>query len=162
MTSPGQVAAPPALVRHILPVVAGGAVTLLLTVVTDNWLRAHDLLPSPDRPVFETGPLLLTAAYRGLFAILGCHMAARLAPAGQPRIRYALALGVVLLAVTAIGASALWGQVPRWYSLSSIALTVPYAIVGGGTAVRAIQRAEGGSRRPEGGGRRSEGGGQKG
>jgi hypothetical protein len=129
------------LIRHILPVVAGGAVTLLLTIVTDNSLSAHEVLPAPDRPVFDTGPLLLAAAYRGLFAILGCHMAARLAPAGQPRIRYALALGGVMLVLNAIGAVSLWGQVPLWYSLSGIALTFPYAIIGGGTAARVMAGA---------------------
>lgn len=137
-----QIAPPeqPALLRHILPVVAGGILTLMLTVVTDNSLSAHQVLPAPGRPVFETGALLLAAAYRGLFAILGCHMAARLAPPGQPRIRYALALGIVMLVLNAVGAISLWGQVPAWYSLSGIALTIPYAIIGGGTAVRAAQR----------------------
>lgn len=119
-----------------MPVVAGGAITVLLTVVTDNTLSAHGVLPSPGHPVFETGPLLLTAGYRGLFAILGCHMAARLAPPGQPQIRYALALGFLMLALNVAGAVSLWGQVPLWYSLIGIALTIPCAIVGGGTAVR--------------------------
>ena len=140
-TSPAQTAQPTALIRHIVPVVAGGVITLLLTVVTDNWLSAHQVLPSPDYPVFETGPLLLMAGYRGLFAILGCHMAARMAPAGQPRIRYALALGALLLAMNLVGVASLWGRVPVWYSLSGIALTIPYAIIGGGTAVRVMARA---------------------
>ena len=139
--SSAQPPPPTTLIRHILPVVAGGVVTLLLTVVTDNSLRAHQVLPSPDYPVFETGPLLLIAAYRGLFAILGCHLAARVAPAGQPRIRYALALGGLLLAMNLVGAPSLWGRVPIWYSVSGIALTIPYAIIGGGTAVQVMARA---------------------
>ena len=135
---------PPAqttLIRHIVPVFVGGLVTLLLTVVTDNTLSAHQVLPAPGHPVFEAGPLLLTAAYRGLFAILGCHLAARLAPAGNPRIRYALALGALLLVLGVIGAVTLRGQVPMWYSLSGIALTIPYAIIGGGTAARVMARS---------------------
>ena len=140
-TSPTQTPQSTALIRHIVPVIAGGIVTLLLTVVTDNWLGAHQVLPSPDSPVFQTRPLLLIAAYRGLFAILGCHMAARMAPAGQPRIRYALALGGLLFAMNLVGAPSLWGRVPAWYSLSGIALTIPYAIIGGGTAVRVMARA---------------------
>ena len=114
---------------------------MLLTVVTDNTLSAHQVLPAAaDRPVPATGSLLLAAAYRGLFAILGCHMAARLAPADQPRIRYALALGALMLVVNIFGALSLWGQVPAWYSLSGIALTIPYAIIGGGTAARLMAR----------------------
>jgi hypothetical protein len=137
--------------------VAGGIVTLLLTIVTDNSLSAHQVLPAPGRPVFETGILLLAAAYRGLFAILGCHMAARLAPPGQPRIRYALALGVVMLVLNAVGAISLWGQVPIWYSVSGIALTIPYAIIGGGTAVRSARQEQGTGTRDKGQGTREKG-----
>src|SRR6478735_6880878 len=142
MTPPPPAGPQPLLLRHIMPVVAGGLVTLLLTVVTDNTLNAHQVLPGGDRPVPGTVSLLLAAAYRGLFAILGCHMAARLAPAGQPRIRYALALGALMLVVNVIGAALLWGQVPAWYSLSGIALTIPYAIIGGGTAARVMARTD--------------------
>jgi hypothetical protein len=132
----------PALIRHIIPVVVGGFVTLLLTVVTDSSLAAHGLLPSLDRPVFETGPLALIAGYRGLFTIVGCHVAARLAPRGNPRIRYALALGGVLFAMSVAGASTIWGKVPMWFALSGIALTIPYAIIGGATAARAMMTAD--------------------
>ena len=142
MTPPPPADHQPLLLRHIMPVVAGGLVTLLLTVVTDNTLNVHQVLPGGGRPVPGSGSLLLAAAYRGLFAILGCHMAARLAPAGQPRIRYALALGALMLVVNVIGAASLWGQVPAWYSLSGIALTIPYAIIGGGTAARVMARTD--------------------
>lgn len=143
MTSPNTAEpAEPSLLRHILPVLAGGAVALLLTIVTDNTLGAHGLLPAPGQSMPGTGALLLVAAYRGLFVILGCHMAARLAPAGNPRIRYALGLGALIMVMNVIAAVSEWGRVPGWYSLSGIALTVPYAIIGGGTAVRAIARAQ--------------------
>ena len=136
--APPEPSASPALIRHIIPVVAGGLVTFLLTFVTDSSLSAHQVLPAPEHPVFETGPLLLLAAYRGVFAILGCHMAARLAPPGNPRIRYALALGGVMFVLAVIGALTLQGHVPMWYALSGIALTVPYAIIGGATAARVM------------------------
>ena len=136
----------PALIRHIIPVVVGGAVALLLTFVTDNSLAGHGVLPSPDHPVFAVGPLLLTAAYRAIFLTVGAHLAARLAPEGQPRIRYALALGMLMLVLNVIGAVSLKGQVPLWFSLVSIALPVPCAIIGGGSAARAMQlRATGAS-----------------
>lgn len=138
--------AQPALLRHILPVAAGGAIALMLTVVSDNTLGAHGMLPADGGAPLTTGALLLIAAYRGLFAVLGCHVAARLAPEGQPRIRYALALGILMLILNLMGAISNWETVPRWYLLGSIAMTIPYAIIGGGTAVRAIamgrERAE--------------------
>ena len=86
----------PLLIRHIMPIVAGGAITLLLTIVTDNTLAAHGVLPSAGRPMFDTGPLVLMTVYRAVFATLGCHLAARIAPERTPRLRYALALGALL------------------------------------------------------------------
>ena len=147
-TSPEPAASTqPALVRHIIPVVVGGAVAVLLTFVTDNSLAGHGVLPSPDHPVFAVGPLLLTAAYRAVFLTLGCHMAARLAPDGQPRIRYALALGMLMLVLNVIGAVSLQGQVPMWFSLLGIALPVPCAIFGGGSGARAVALRQDGAAR---------------
>ena len=123
-----------------MPVAIGGAIALVLTLVTDNTLGLHGLLPAAGQTTLGTGALLLVATYRGVFVILGCHMAARLAPAGNPRIRYALALGGLMLVMNVIGTVSEWGRVPMWYSLSGIALTVPYAIVGGGTAARVMAR----------------------
>ncbi|HUR34092.1 MAG TPA: hypothetical protein VM032_09885 [Vicinamibacterales bacterium] len=134
-------ASQPTLLRHILPVVLGGMIATVLTLVTDNWLGAHGMLPVGGASVPPTGTLLTVVAYRALFATVGCHMAARLAPRGQPRIRYALALGGLMLVVNVIGALSLQGQVPLWYSLSGIALSIPCAILGGGTAVQAMARA---------------------
>ena len=126
----------------MLPVVVGGAIALLLTIVTDNTLGVHGLLPAAGQSVPGTGALLLVAVYRGVFVILGCHMAARLAPAGNPRIRYALGLGGLILMMNVFGTVSEWGRVPMWYSLSGIALTVPYAIIGGGTAARVMAKAQ--------------------
>lgn len=131
----------PALLRHMVPVLVGGVVILMLTIVTDNWLAARGLLPTAG--VAPTvGSLLLVAAYRGVFAIIGCHMAARLAPTGQPRIRYALALGGLLLVLNVIGATSNRGLFPMWYVLMNLALPIPWAIIGGGTAARVMANAD--------------------
>jgi len=139
--SPETAPAQPALLRHIAPVAAGGVVILLLTIVTDNWLAARGLLPTAGT-VLTTASLLLVTAYRGLFAIVGCHMAARLAPPGQPRIRYALALGAMLLLLNLVGATSNQGLFPTWYVLMNLALPIPWAIIGGGTAARVMANVE--------------------
>ncbi len=82
--------------------------------------------------------MLLVSAYRGVFALVGCHMAARLAPAGQPRIRYALALGGLLLLLNVTGATSNRELFPAWYLLLNLALPIPWAIIGGGTAARVM------------------------
>ncbi len=135
--SPNDAPDQPALLRHIVPVVVGGAVILMLTVVTDNWLASRGLLPAAGvAPTIAS--MLLVTAYRGVFAIVGCHMAARLAPAGQPRIRYALALGGLLLLLNVTGATSNRELFPAWYLLLNLALPIPWAIIGGGTAARVM------------------------
>jgi hypothetical protein len=140
--------AEPLLLRHLVPVLVGGVVTLLLTFVTDNTLTAHEVLPAAPSIASSRPTLLLMVAYRALFAVLGCHLAARLAPAGEPRMRYAVGLGFVLMALNIGAAVSLRGQVPVWYSLTGIALTIPCAIVGGGTAARAMAKQSGHSNKP--------------
>lgn len=117
-----------ALTRHIAPVAAGAFVTIALTIVTNSWLASRGVMP----------PLWLAAAYRGLFIVLGSHLAARLAPDGHPRLRYALALAVLFSALDVVVALSIAGQVPGWYVALGIALPLPCAIIGGATAVRAI------------------------
>jgi hypothetical protein len=117
----------------------GAFVTIVLTAVTARWMLARGVLP----------PLSVDAAMRALFTILGCHLAARMAPAGNPRIRYALALGVVLMLVNVMAASARWGQVPSWYLLLGVILPFPCAIIGGATAARAVAGAAAGRHRQE-------------
>lgn len=139
--SPNATPDQPALLRHIVPVLVGGIVMLMLTVVTDNWLAARGLLPT-TAVAPTVASLLLVTAYRGVFAIIGCHMAARLAPAGQPRIRYALALGGLLLVLNIVGATSNRGLFPLWYVLLNLALPIPWAIIGGGTAARVMAKVD--------------------
>jgi hypothetical protein len=130
----------PSLLGHIVPVLVGVVVALVLTLVTSGMLAANGTLPPADVAARNTRALLIVTLYRALFAIVGSHLAARLAPTGNPRIPYALAVGMVLLALNAVGAVTTRGQVPLWYSLTAIALTVPCAILGGATAVRAMEK----------------------
>jgi hypothetical protein len=130
----------PMLVGHIVPVFVGATVTLLLTMVTNGMMAANGAVPGQTGALSGTRSLIIVTTYRALFSIIGCHLASRLAPANNPRIRYALALGTLLLVLNVVGALGSRGQVPLWYSLVAIALTIPCAIVGGATAVRALER----------------------
>lgn len=132
--------AQPALIRHILPVFAGGVLIAMLTVVTGNWLNAHGWVPDPAQAGSATGFLLFVLLYQSLFAVVGSHMAARLAPDGQPRIRYALAVGFLLSIVGVVSAMQATSPFPTWFLLAGIVLPVPSAIVGGGTATRALSQ----------------------
>jgi surface polysaccharide O-acyltransferase-like enzyme len=76
---------------------------------------------------------LLATAYRIVYSVAGCYIAARFAP-DRP-MRHALALGVVGVVVSAAGAVATWNRGPafgpHWYPLALIALAMPCAWLGG-------------------------------
>ena len=76
---------------------------------------------------------LLATAYRTVYGAAGSYIAARLAP-DRP-MTHALALGVVGLALSTVGAIATWGRGPafgpHWYPLAVIAIAMPCAWAGG-------------------------------
>ena len=72
---------------------------------------------------------LIALAYRIVYGVLGCYIAARLAP-DRP-MRHAMALGVVGVVLSTAGAVAMWEAGPAWYSLAVIAISLPCAWVGG-------------------------------
>lgn len=130
----------PALLRHILPVLVGGLLVAMLTVVTNNWLMAHGWIPEPSSMGDATGAMLFVVLFQAVITSIGSHMAARLAPDGQPRIRYALAVGVLLAIVGVAAASQAAGSLPTWYLLARIVSPIPASIVGGGTATRVLSQ----------------------
>jgi hypothetical protein len=93
-------------------------------------LVAAGIFPSFSQPALFTTPLLLLAtAYRSVYSVAGCYLAARLAP-DRP-MRHALALGGVGVVVSIAGAIIMRGAGPAWYPLALIVLAMPCAWVGG-------------------------------
>ena len=79
--------------------------------------------------------LILSLAYIGVYAVVGCYLTARLAPS-RP-MWHALVLGFLGLIVTVVGTIATWSLAPAWYHIVSLALVMPYAWIGGRLAERA-------------------------
>jgi hypothetical protein len=97
-------------VRRILSVIAGFAAILVLSVVTDIVLEQTGVFPPPDRGLFDTGLLLIAIAYRSVYSVAGCVIAAKLAP--DHPFRHALALGVVGIIISSLGAVAAQALAP--------------------------------------------------
>jgi hypothetical protein len=118
--------------KSIRAVLAGFIVILILSVLTDTILEQTGVLPRGS--LFGTGPVLLALAYRILYSVIGCYIAARLAP-DRP-MGHALALGVVGVLVSVVGSIAARGLAPAWYTWALILVALPCAWVGGGWALR--------------------------
>jgi hypothetical protein len=114
---------------------------LLAIVVLDNGidLVMHETGVYPPFGQVMAGWLFLVAlAYRTIDGILGCYIAARLAP-HHPR-GHALALGVIGVVLSSLGVVATWSGGPElgpiWYPLALVAVTLPCAWIGGRLAQR--------------------------
>lgn len=118
----------PPIVRSILAIIAGFVVIGALSFGTDAALMAAGVLPPHGQPV-STPLLLLAQGYVAVYAIFGCWLAAYLAPSHP--MRHALILGALGLAFNLMNAAALWNLYPKWFTILSLALVMPYAWIGG-------------------------------
>ena len=109
-------------------VLAGLLAIFAITTVTDIVLHATGIFPPWGQPM-SSALFLVALAYRIVYGVLGCYIAARLAP-DRP-MRHAVALGVVGVVLSTAGAVAMWEAGPAWYSLAVIGIALPCAWVGG-------------------------------
>ena len=114
--------------RQIGAVLAGLLAIFAITTVTDIVLHATGIFPPWGQPM-SSALFLVALAYRIVYGVLGCYIAARLAP-DRP-MRHAVALGVVGMVLSTAGAVAMWEAGPAWYSLAVIGISLPCAWVGG-------------------------------
>ena len=128
------------MLRSIVAVVTGFVVIAVLAIGTNMLLArvAPELFPESGI-VTHTGALLLALAYVAVYATAGCYLAARLAPS-RPML-HALVLGVLGLVFNVFGVVATWGQVPAWYAVAGLVLTMPYAWLGGRLRERELAAA---------------------
>ena len=114
--------------RSILAVVAGLIAGAVLSLATDLALHAAGIFPALGERM-DSQLLLLAAAYRGVYNVSGCYLAALLAP-DRP-MAHALVLGAIGLVLNAVGTGVMWDKGPAWYPLSGVVLALPYAWIGG-------------------------------
>ena len=118
--------------RRIGAMLAGILAIVIPSVGTDAVLHAIGVYPPSGEPM-DDALFLLATAYRIVFGIAGCYIAARLAP-DRP-MGHAMALGFIGVVVGVAGALATWDRGPefgpRWYSLAIFAIPLPCAWIGG-------------------------------
>jgi drug/metabolite transporter (DMT)-like permease len=123
---------PRRILRSIGALLAGVLAIVVLSVGTDVLMNAIGIFPLPGQPMGD-GLLMLATAYRTVYGIAGSYIAARLAP--YRHMSHALALGVIGLVLSILGAVATWNKGPAyghaWYPLALVALAVPNAWAGG-------------------------------
>ncbi|GAB1344882.1 hypothetical protein [Gemmatimonas sp.] len=123
--------------RSIVAVATGFFLIALLSFGTDFAIRAAmpALFDGEGRTTSVT-VLVLTIGYVGLYATIGCYLAARLAP--REPMRHALVLGVLGLLFNLIGTWFAWSTAPLWYHAVSLALVMVWAWTGGRMRVQEL------------------------
>lgn len=118
--------------RSIWALFAGFLVVAGLSTAADAVMHATGVFPPMGEPMADSRFLLATA-YRVVFAILGCYLTARLAPA-RP-MKHALIGGAIGFVLATLGAVATWNEGPafgpHWYPLALVATALPCAWLGG-------------------------------
>lgn len=110
--------------------ILGFLIIFILSVVTDTILENAGVLPRGTLPLKgSVGLLLVVLAYRALYSLIGCYVAARLAPRNS--MKHALAVGIIGVVVSILGSVAMSGKAPVWYDVVLIAMTLPIAWLGG-------------------------------
>lgn len=116
--------------RSVAAVVAGFCVIAALSFGTDLAMRAAmPALFEQNGRTDSMAVLLLTIGYVGLYATIGCYLAARLAP--HRPMRHALILGALGLLFNVAGTYAAWDTAPAWYHVLSLVLVMFWAWLGG-------------------------------
>ena len=118
--------------RSIAAVLAGFLTIAILDNLIDYILHSVGVYP-PFGQTMADELFLLALGYRTVDGILGCYIAASLAPSLP--MRHALILGGIGILLSSLGALATIGAGPEfgpaWYPLTLVAIVLPCAYVGG-------------------------------
>jgi len=118
--------------RGTAAILAGLAANVVLALGTDQILHTTGVYPPWGQPMADS-LFGVATAYRVLFGVLGCYLAARLAP-DRP-MWHAMAVGVIGVVVSTAGLVATWNAGPafgpRWYAIALVLVSIPCAWAGG-------------------------------
>ena len=121
--------------KSVLAIVAGLVFTIVVTTLADILMYQTGVFVQNG---MTTGDWLIATAYRLVIAIIGCWLAARLAPRNP--MKHALILGGIgtLLALVGVWITSQKGPEfgPIWYALLLVVTALPCAYVGGRFASR--------------------------
>ena len=125
------------MLRSIGAVLAGLVFIFVTSLLTDVVMHATGIFPPWFQPMSD--PLwILAIAYRIVYGIIGCYIAARLAP-DRPML-HAWILGGIGVLLSFAGVAAVWDKGPeygpKWYAVAIVLISVPCAWIGGKLAVK--------------------------
>ena len=130
--------------RSALALFVGFLFIVVSSLAVDQLFHSLGVYPPWGEPMYDPGLNLLALAYRSVFAVIGCYLAARLAP--HSPMRHAMILGVIGVVLSTAGAIGMMGRNagPSWYPIALVLTTLPLAWLGGAIQRRQVGRRSGG------------------
>lgn len=114
--------------KSIGSVLVGFIVIAILSTGTDMILKSMGILPYEH--LFVSSELILAVIfYRAVYSLIGCYIAAKLAP--HSPMKHALALGLVGVIVGSVGTVVAADLGPAWYGWTLVVIALPIAWLGG-------------------------------
>lgn len=117
--------------RSTAAVFLGFFAIVALSLGTDQMLHVFKVYPPWGQPMPQPGLNLLALAYRTIYAVAGCYIAARLAP--HHPMHHAMILGLIGLVLSTAGAivAVPMHLGPSWYPIALVLTALPCAWLGG-------------------------------
>ncbi len=114
--------------KSVGAIVAGFFVGGALSVGTDALLETLKIFPPLNEGFFVPWMIVLAIVYRSTYNVLGCYIAATLAP--EKPMLHVMIIGVVGLCLTIVGTITHADKGPLWYGITLAVLTIPCAWLG--------------------------------
>jgi len=114
--------------RRVGPVLAGLAVVIILSTVTDVVMQAAGIFP-PFGDAMSDKQYLLAFAYRCVYTVMGGYVTARLA-SNRP-MKHVLTLGLIGIVLSIAGVIVGWSIGHHWYPVILAASALPLTWAGG-------------------------------
>ncbi|MEL7835132.1 hypothetical protein [Fodinibius sp. Rm-B-1B1-1] len=114
--------------KSVGAVITGFLVIVVFSVGTDAVLKAAGILPY-DHMFVSTGLILSVIFYRAVYSLIGCYITAKIAP--HSPMKHALALGLLGVVISSVGAVMAADLGPAWYAWTLVIIAMPIAWLGG-------------------------------
>lgn len=114
--------------KGALAIFLGLIASAVLTLSTDAMLSSMGIVNMVDFQSNGMPLIIVVLLYRFTFNILGCYVAAYLAPK-RPQL-HAILLATAGLLLSVIGAAQMWYFAPEYYNIGLIILSLPAGLIG--------------------------------
>lgn len=116
-------------IRLIMSVIAGIAVSKILSVLTHEILHLMGILPALSMPMFDDEPIIISLVYHCVYAVVGAYITAYIAREGAMKAVFILGTKEAILWL--LGVVLLWKHSAPWFNISKALLGIPLALLGG-------------------------------